>query len=106
MKKLMYFTRRRYRYAASPALDSLMVFFKSGSLYQCRPEEGYTCGQYLGNVTNLMHSVAIVETPDGVLPRRVYMVALMSNVLKTNSAAEHLNIATGIERMIKDLHTQ
>lgn len=106
MKKLLYFTRRRYRFAASPALDSSLVFFKSGSLYQCRPEEGYTCGQYLGNVTNLMHSVAIVESPPGTTPRRVYMVAMMSNVLKVNSAAEHLQIATGIERLMKDQYTR
>ncbi len=107
MKKLMYFTRRRYRYAASPALRDAAVFFKSGSLYRCRPEEGYQCGQYRGNAENLMHSVAIVETPAdatgaGQEPQRRYMVSMMSNVLKVNSASEHSEIASQIDRLIRD----
>ncbi len=104
VKRLMYFTRRRYRYAASPALDSAAVFFKSGSLYRCTPEEGFTCAQYKGNTENLMHSVAIVESPAGGEHARVYLVSMMSNVLKVNSAAEHLEIGTQIERLIKQLH--
>ncbi|MDH3223837.1 MAG: hypothetical protein OEO23_08980 [Gemmatimonadota bacterium] len=104
MKKLMYFTRRRYRYAASPALADAAVFFKSGSLYRCQPEEGYECGQYRGNVENLLHSVAIVETPavpSADAPQRRYLVSMMSNVLKVNSAAEHAEIASEIDRLIK-----
>ena len=66
MKKMMYFTRRRYRFAASPELNRSAVFFKSGSLYSCRPEPDYECGQYRGNARNLMHSVAIVESPSRV----------------------------------------
>ncbi|MDZ7344061.1 MAG: serine hydrolase, partial [candidate division KSB1 bacterium] len=53
MKKLMYFTRRRYRYASSPALDSAAVYFKSGSLYSCKPEAGFKCRKYMGNVKNI-----------------------------------------------------
>ncbi|MFQ5739168.1 MAG: hypothetical protein ACE5JX_09140 [Acidobacteriota bacterium] len=101
MKKLLYFTRRRYRYAASPALNHSAVFFKSGSLYKCRAEPGYHCGQYRGNVTNLMHSVAIVESPAGGSASRIYLIALMSNVLKKNSAWEHLRIAAEIEKLIQ-----
>jgi len=104
MKRLMYFTRRRYRYAFSPALDNAAVYFKSGSLYRCVPEEDFRCGQYMGNAENLMHSVAIVEAPSGVEHARVYLVSMMSNVLKMNSATEHMNIGTEIERLIASLH--
>lgn len=102
MKKLLYFTRRRYRYASSPALNDAAVYFKSGSLYSCRPEEGFTCGQYRGNRLNYMNSVAIVESPAGAENPRVYLVAMMSNVLKINSAVEHQTIATLVERLIRD----
>ncbi len=104
MKRLMYFTRRRYRYASSPALADAAVYFKSGSLYQCRPEPDYQCGQYRGNATNLMHSVAIVESPASGDRQRVYLISMMSNVLKVNSAAEHLEIATQIEQLLQRLH--
>ena len=96
IKKLLYFVRPRYRYASSPALLKAAVFFKSGSLFECRPEPGYHCSQYRGNRTNLMHSVAIVESG-----KRVYLVAMMSNVLKANSAVEHQTIAGEIERLIQ-----
>ena len=38
IKKLLYFVRPLYRYAASPALINAAVFFKSGSLFECKPE--------------------------------------------------------------------
>ena len=104
IKRLMYFTRRRYRYAASPALNESAVHFKSGSLYRCVPEEGFECGQYKGNAENLMHSVAVVESPAGGEHARVYLVSMMSNVLKVNSAGEHLEIGTQIHRLINSLH--
>ncbi len=104
MKKLMYFTRRRYRYAVSSALDSAAVYFKSGSLYRCRPEPGYECVQYMGNAQNLMHSVAIVESPAAGERKRVYLVAMMSDVLKLNSAQVHAQIATQVERLIQQLN--
>lgn len=102
MKKLLYFTRRRYRYAASPALSQSAVFFKSGSLYRCRPEPDYECGQYRGNAENLMHSVAIVETPRDSDAPLVYLISMMSNVPKVNSASEHLEIATQVERLVRE----
>jgi hypothetical protein len=43
-----------------------------------------------------MNSIAIVEKPDGL----TYMVALMSNVLKINSAVEHQTLATYIDRIL------
>jgi hypothetical protein len=96
MKKLLYFARPRYRYASSPALAKAAVYFKSGSLFQCAPEPGFECRQYRGNKLNLMHSVAVVESGD-----KAYLVALMSNVLKLNSAVEHQTIATEIERLVQ-----
>ncbi len=101
MKKLLYVTRRRIRYAAAPALDSAAVYFKSGSLYSCSPEPGYVCGQYRGNRLNFMNSVAIIESPAAGDNQRVYLVALMSNVLRQNSAADHAEIARRIERLVK-----
>ena len=97
IKRLMYMTASRIRYASSSTLSTSHVYFKSGSLYQCRPEEGYTCAKYMGNLSNYMNSVIIVEHPDGTR----YMVALMSNVLKRNSAADHNALATRIDRAIR-----
>ncbi|HYW47141.1 MAG TPA: hypothetical protein VE959_30020 [Bryobacteraceae bacterium] len=96
IKKLLYFVRPRYRYAASPALAKAAVFFKSGSLFECRPEPGFPCKQYAGNVTNLMNSVAVVESGE-----KRYLIALMSNVLRVNSAVEHETIAGEIEKLIQ-----
>lgn len=97
MKRLMYMTDRRIRYAKSPALNNAAVFFKSGSLYQCDRSKGESCGKYMGNVTNYMNSVAIIEHPDGAK----YIVALMSNVLRKNSATDHLNLASSIDKLIQ-----
>jgi hypothetical protein len=94
IKKLLYFVRPRYRYAAAPALSNAAVFFKSGSLFECKPAGG--CKAYAGNVTNLMHSVAIVESG-----KKRYLVAMMSNVLGVNSAVEHAAIAAEIERLMQ-----
>ncbi len=97
MKRLMYMTDRRIRYAKSPALENAAVYFKSGSLYKCDRTNGEACGKYMGNVTNYMNSVAIVEQPDGTK----YIVALMSNVLRKNSATDHMMLATSIDKIIK-----
>ena len=75
------------------------VYFKSGSLYKCRPEEGYSCAKYKGNVDNFMNSVAIIEHPDGT----TYMVALMSNVRKKNSANDHMALAAAIDKKVRGL---
>jgi len=96
IKKLLYFVRPRYRYASSPALDKAAVFFKSGSLFECKSEPGFRCMQYMGNVTNLMNSVTVVESGE-----KRYLIAMMSNVLKVNSAVEHQTIATEIERLVQ-----
>lgn len=99
IKRLMYSTDRRIRYASSKDLANAAVYFKSGSLYKCKPEEGFSCGKYKGNVDNYMNSVAIVEHGDSL----VYMVALMSNVLRKNSGTDHMILAGRIEKVIRGL---
>ena len=96
IKRLMYMTEKRIRYASAPRLSDCAVYFKSGSLYRCQPEPGFQCGKYKGNRDNYMNSVAIVERQDG----KSYLVALMSNVLRINSAVEHQTLATYIDRII------
>jgi hypothetical protein len=96
IKKLLYQTEQRIRYASAPQLAPAALYFKSGSLYECRPEPGFSCRQYQGNKSNYMNSVAIVERPDGA----IYLVVLMSNVLKVNSAVEHQSLAAFIDRII------
>ena len=99
MKKFLYLTKRRYRYAYAPELGDAAVFFKSGSLYSCQPEEGFRCGKYMGNVRNLMNSVAAVEGPGPDDP--TYLAALMSNVLRFNSAWDHSRIAAAVHETLK-----
>jgi len=103
IKRLLYMTERRIRYASSPALADAAVYYKSGSLYKCQKEEGFNCGPYRGNVRNYMNSVIIVESPAG--ERRLhYVVTLISNVLRKNSAGEHQAIATRIQRLLQEMH--
>jgi hypothetical protein len=100
IKRLLYMTERRIRYASSPALTDSAVYFKSGSLYKCKEEEGFKCGAYKGNVRNYMNSVAIVEYPPGE-NRLFYMSTLISNVLRQNSAVEHQTMGTRIHRLVQ-----
>ena len=103
LKRLLYVTERRIRYASSPRLREAAVYFKSGSLYSCREEEGFSCGKYKGNVKNYMNSFAIVESPAGE-PRLHYMVMLISNVLRKNSAVEHQTLGTRIQELMEAAH--
>jgi hypothetical protein len=103
IKRLLYMTEWRIRYASSPALRESAVYFKSGSLYQCRQEADFKCGKYMGNVKNYMNSVAIVET-DNEGWQLDYMVTLISNVLRKNSAVDHQTLATRIHRLIEKAH--
>jgi hypothetical protein len=103
IKRLLYNTERRIRYASSPALRDAAVYFKSGSLYQCAPEPDFVCKKYHGNKLNLMNSLAIVES--NARDRRLfYIVALMSNVLRKNSAVDHQTLATQIHQLIDSIH--
>jgi hypothetical protein len=103
IKRLLYMTERRIRYASSPALAASAVYFKSGSLYDCEPEPGFSCGPYRGNMLNYMNSVAIIESPADAREMH-YAVTLISNVLRKNSAATHQALATGIHRLIEEMH--
>lgn len=105
LKRLLYMTQRRIRYASSPALTQSAVFFKSGSLYRCQPEPDFQCLKYQGNVENVMNSVAIIESPAGE-PRLHYLVVVTSNVLRKNSAVEHQTLATRIHRLIEAAHPE
>ena len=98
IKRLMYMTDRRIRYAQAPEFKEAAVYFKSGSLYKCDKTKDASCGKYKGNVYNYMNSVAIIEHPDGTN----YLVCLMTNVLGKNSAGDHLALASKIDRMIRE----
>ncbi len=100
LKRLLYQTDRRIRYASHPVLDGAAVYFKSGSLYSCQPEPDFVCKKYHGNVKNYMNSVAIVEGGTSERPLR-YAVAVLSNILRKNSAVEHQTLALRIHRMVE-----
>ena len=108
IKRQLYLTERRIRYASSPALSRAAVYSKSGSLWSCQPEEGFTCKPYHGNRQNYMNSVSIIEedaaTPEGEPVRLYYMVVLISNVLRVNSAVTHQTMGTRIHRLIRTQH--
>lgn len=104
MKKYLYLTKRRYRYAYAPELGDDAVFFKSGSLYSCRPEEGFTCQKYMGNARNMMNSLTIVEGDSHDDP--AYIAALLSNVLKFNSAWDHSRIAAAVHETLRTNQAQ
>jgi hypothetical protein len=100
IKRLLYMTERRIRYASAPALNEAAVYFKSGSLYKCKEEEGFTCTKFSGNVINYMNSVAIVEQEiDGV--KLHYIVIVVSNVLRKNSAEDHQALGAAIHSLVK-----
>ena len=103
MKRYLYLTKRRYRFVYAPELSDAAVYFKSGSLYRCKPETGFACGKYMGNVENVMNSIAIIESP--AKPdhaQRRYLVALTSNVLRKNSAWDHGRIGAAIEELVRN----
>jgi hypothetical protein len=84
-------------------LAAAAVYFKSGSLYSCKPEVGFTCRKYHGNVKNYMNSVALVEAP-ATERHLMYLVTLLSNVLRKNSAVDHQTLATRMHRLIEAAH--
>ncbi|MDP3036298.1 MAG: serine hydrolase, partial [Rhodocyclaceae bacterium] len=103
IKRLLYMTQRRIRYASSPALDAAAVYFKSGSLFRCQPEPDFVCRKYQGNVENLLNSAAIVEHPAGQ-HRLHYLVVINSNVLRVNSAVAHQTLGTRLQRLLEKRH--
>jgi hypothetical protein len=103
IKRLLYITEGRIRYASSGVLRDSAVYFKSGSLYSCEPEEGFVCKKYHGNKRNFMNSLAIIETPAGQ-NRLNYMVSVLSNVLRKNSAQDHRDLARAVHGMLLHDH--
>jgi len=103
IKRLLYMTQKRIRYASHPALNDSAVYFKSGSLYSCQPEPGFKCGKYKGNKRNSLASVAIIETEKDGRDLH-YVVVVISNVLRVNSAVAHQTLALRIHRMIEARH--
>jgi hypothetical protein len=99
IKRLLYITERRIRYGSSGALRPSAVYFKSGSLYSCEEEEGFVCKKYHGNKRNYMNSIAIIETEAGQ-QRLFYAVAVLSNVLRKNSAQDHRDLARAVHGML------
>ena len=103
IKRLIYVTERRIRYASSPALADAALYFKSGSLYECGREAGFTCKPYAGNVKNFMNSTAIIESP-AAGRKLYYMSTLVTNILRKNSAAEHQALATRLQQLMVKGH--
>jgi hypothetical protein len=122
LKRLLYVTNGA-SYASSPALAHAAVYSKSGSWWGCQEEPGFTCRPYHGNLRNYMNSVSIVEeqiggqkigegqTGEGQASDDQigevslhYIVVLISNVLKENSAVVHQNMATRIHHLILRQH--
>ncbi len=103
IKKLLYLTDKRIRYASSPALDESAVYFKSGSLYGCREEKGFDCGKFRGNRMNFMNSMVIVESIDRSPPIR-YAVVVLSNVLRKDSSELHKTLGADIHGIIESFH--
>ncbi len=103
LKRLLYMTERRIRYASAPVLKDAAVYYKSGSLYKCDKTGGAKCVAYSGDIYNYMNSVAIIEEEiDGV--KLHYMATVISNVLGKNSAVEHQTLATRVHKLIKQEH--
>jgi len=105
IKKLLYLTDKRIRYAASPALDDSAVYFKSGSLYGCRVEKGFDCGKFRGNRMNFMNSMVVIETVHRE-PALRYAVVVLSNVLRKNSSELHQQLGFDIDKIIGSMHPE
>ena len=105
VKRILYSTDRRIRYASAPALKDSAVYFKSGSFADCGGggDDCPKASKYKGTVKNYMNSVIVVETPDRPKPLRYY-VTLLSNVVGENSAVAHQTMGTRIHRLMEERH--
>jgi len=99
IKRLLYLSDVRIRYASQPALADSAVYFKSGSLYSCRFEPGFDCRKYHGNAKNYMNSIASVESEEDGKSLH-YIAVVLSNVLRKDSTDVHRDLALGIHRAI------
>lgn len=103
IKRLLYLSDVRIRYASQPALADSAVYFKSGSLYGCRQEPGFDCRKYHGNAKNYMNSIAVVESEEDGKSLH-YIAVVLSNVLRKDSTDVHRNLALGIHHAIEARH--
>jgi hypothetical protein len=103
IKRLLYLTDVRIRYASEKTLEDSAVYFKSGSLYSCRSEPGFACRKYHGNAKNFMNSIAVVESEqDGKSLH--YIAVVLSNVLRKDSTDVHRALARGIHEIVERNH--
>jgi len=103
IKRLLYLSDVRIRYASQPALGDAAVYFKSGSLYACRSEPGFDCSKYHGNAKNFMNSIAVVESEqDGKSLH--YIAVVLSNVLRKDSTDMHRELALRIHQTLERDH--
>ncbi|MBW2235368.1 MAG: hypothetical protein JRG85_08185 [Deltaproteobacteria bacterium] len=105
LKRFLYLTDKRIRYAANPALWDFAVYFKSGSFYKCSRKPGTTCEKYAGDVFNYMNSVTMVENVDQKAKIH-YIAVVLSNVQGKNSVNEHKALAGRVHRLILTLHPE
>jgi hypothetical protein len=103
LKRLLYLTDVRIRYASQPALDHAAVYFKSGSLYGCYAEAGFACAKYRGNAKNYMNSIAVVEAEEEGRSLH-YVAVVLSNVLRKDSTEVHRDLALRIHQLIERRH--
>jgi hypothetical protein len=100
LKRLLYVTEQRTRFAASPALHKAAVYYKSGSWYACGPEREGACPPFRGDRINMMNSVAVVESPaNGTL--HYYIVSLHTNRLRRDASLLHRALATRLHQLIE-----
>jgi hypothetical protein len=100
LKRLLYVTEQRVRYAASPALNDAAVYYKSGSLFSCKPERQGACPPFRGDRVNMMNSVAIIESPATGM-QHYYFVSLHTNLLRKDAALLHRALATRLHELIE-----
>lgn len=105
LKKLLYLTEARIRYASAPVLRDWAVYFKSGSFYSCRPEPGFSCEKYAGNRVNYMNSIAMVENVDQKAKVH-YIAAVLSNVLRRNAEDVHREVAERLHAFVVSLYPE
>ncbi|HYQ72734.1 MAG TPA: hypothetical protein VET88_12500, partial [Gammaproteobacteria bacterium] len=100
LKRLLYVTEQRTRYAASPVLYDAAVYYKSGSFYACKPGRVSLCPAFRGDRINMMNSVAIVESP-AVEPQVYYLVSLHTNRPGKDAARLHRSLASRLHELIR-----
>jgi hypothetical protein len=103
IKRLLYLTDVRIRYASEETLGDSAVYFKSGSLYACRSEPGFACRKYHGNAKNYMNSIAVVESEEDGKSLH-YIAVVLSNVLRKDSTDVHRALARGIHEVVEANH--